>query len=122
MKDSRARLGDAVQQARAVKNLSLRKTAELTGITPTYLQKLERGLVGEPSPNILYRLAGVLEVDYSDLMALAGYIVPGQSSVDRSTPANVLASALRSSDLSEDEIEEMAQYLGYLRTKRKGKG
>lgn len=118
MDNSRARLGDALQQARGVKGLSLRRAAELSDITPTYLQKLERGLVGEPSPNILYRLSNVFEVDYGDLMALAGYIVPGQSSVDRSTPSNVLASALSSSDLSEEEIEEMAQYLGYLRRKR----
>lgn len=116
------KLGIALSQCRSVKGFSLRGTAERASITPTYLQKLERGQVKEPSPNVLYRLADALEVPYGDLMVLAGYVIPGKTTVDSSTPKNVLASALKSSDISADEAAEMAHYLGYLRAQRRRKG
>ena len=44
-----------------------------------YLHKLEHGRVRNPSPRVLERLAGVLEIPYWTLMDLAGYVPSGQA-------------------------------------------
>ena len=68
------KLGELMAQARERKGRSLAAVAEPAKISPAYLQKLERGTVGSPSPRVLRRLAAGLEVPYLETMALAGYL------------------------------------------------
>lgn len=114
-------LGAVLSAAREANAFSLRHVAREAEIAPTYLQKLERDEVGEPSPNVLFRLSDALRISYAELMKLAGYIVPEERGRGPSG-SEALASALRSSDLTSEEIEEMARYLGYLRVRRKRGG
>jgi transcriptional regulator with XRE-family HTH domain len=107
---------------RTMKGLSLRAIAEPAGISPTYLQKLERGDVQDPSPNILYRLSEQLGLDYSDLMGMAGYVVPvgpqRRGGARRGTSA--LSQALSSEPLTGEEETALTEYLGFLRSKKSG--
>jgi transcriptional regulator with XRE-family HTH domain len=111
-------LGTRLRQVREVRGWSLRETADKAEISATYLQKLERGQVKSPSPNVLYALSKPLNVPYSDLMRLAGYVVPRGSDERIPMGTNVLAHALSSEDLSEKEAEELAKYLSWFRSQQ----
>jgi transcriptional regulator with XRE-family HTH domain len=109
-------LADALRTARAMKGLSLKAVAEPAEISGTYLQKLERAEVQDPSPHVLHRLSEQLGLDYGELMRLAGYVVP---SARRRTTARAasgpISHALSSEPLSEAEASALAEYLAFIR-------
>jgi transcriptional regulator with XRE-family HTH domain len=81
-----------------------------------YLQKLEAGAVRNPSPHILHQLSRALDIDYAELMRLAGYIVPGDGGTKASPRRrNELRYALSSEQLTDEEAQELATYLGWYR-------
>lgn len=53
---------------------SVRQVAERVGVEPSYLSKVERGIVAPPSEETLRRLAADLELDRDVLLALAGKV------------------------------------------------
>jgi transcriptional regulator with XRE-family HTH domain len=108
-------LGDALGRARSMKRKSLRTIAEPAEISPTYLQKLERGEVRDPSPNVLYRLSEQLDLPYAELMQLAGYVVPA---LDLAGPSRRVRHALVREPLTPDEEAALTSYLGYLRSQK----
>jgi HTH-type transcriptional regulator, competence development regulator len=110
-------LGSQLQRVRKLRGLSLKAAAEPAGISAAYLQKLERGQVKSPSPNVLFRLGGVLDVPYSALMKAAGYVVP-DGDKKRAASANVLSYALSSEDLTAEEATALASYLAFIRGDR----
>lgn len=107
--------GDQLREARTIRGLSLKAVAEPAGISVAYLQKLEGGEVRRPSPNILHSLSGVLDVPYSALMELVGYVMPQGDGVLK---ANTFDHALSSSDLTDDERRAVAAYIALLRQQR----
>ena len=52
----------------------LRRTAARAGLEPSYLSKIERGLVPPPSSAAIARLAKAVGLDRDELLALAGKI------------------------------------------------
>lgn len=114
-------LGEQLQGVRRVRGLSLKGVSEPAGISATYLQKLERGQVKSPSPHVLYGLSEVLDIPYTTLMQLAGYIVPSGDK-ERVKPGNVLAYALSSEDITDEEAGELARYLAFIREDRESRG
>lgn len=104
-------LGVRLREVREMRRMSLKSAAEPAGISPAYLQKLERGDVKAPSPHVLHRLSGALEIPYATLMELAGYIVP----TGDQPQGSLLAYALSSEELTEDEAESLARYLAWYR-------
>jgi transcriptional regulator with XRE-family HTH domain len=109
-------LGQALRAARKVRGLSLARVAGPAKITAAYVDKLEQDRVQEPSPHILYKLAVELRVRYEDLMRLAGYVVPASKQADPGR--SVLATALDSEELTDDELTELAKYLSWYRSQR----
>jgi transcriptional regulator with XRE-family HTH domain len=109
-----ASLGETLKIARQISGRSLKDVADPAHISPAYLQKLEKGQVSNPSPNVLHRLGEQLDLSYVDLMRLAGYVVPSSSAID-TTEENVWAHALRSQELTEEEAQAIAAFLRHLR-------
>jgi transcriptional regulator with XRE-family HTH domain len=60
--ETRQRIGPAIRNLRQQQHLSLSELAEQTGISVSYLSRLEKGK-SVPSFTLLYRLAQVLGVD-----------------------------------------------------------
>lgn len=108
------RLGNTLRTARKLKDKSLKAVAEPAGISTAYLLKLEKGQVESPSPHILHRLAGELEIDYLDLMRKAGYMVPDENA----TSGGRLAHALSGEELTEDEERALATFLKIFRSEQ----
>ena len=116
-------LGAKLRKVRELKGLSLAAVAKPAGMSPTALQKLERGEVDAPSPHRLHSLAKVLNISYTDLMELAGYIVPREDDPDLVRQrGNVLLQALSSDGLTEEEIADMAEFLAFKRQQARKRG
>ena len=69
-------LGGILKQQRQMVPLTLRKLAALSGISPSYLGRIEKG-ERYPSASILRRIAQPLGFEEGQLFALAGYLSPG---------------------------------------------
>ncbi len=111
-------VGTFLRQARELRGRSSVETARTARISPAYLNKLENDAVRRPSPDVLHRLSEVLEVPYAELMALVGYPVPG---LDEPTPTARLGAALFA-DLTDDERDELLEYLAWYRARKRSRG
>lgn len=109
------RLGTVLKQAREVRTLSAVDAARAAGISAAYLSKLENDSVKRPSPLVLHQLSEALAVPYAELMRLSGYRVPGTS---RDEGGPTVSSALFS-DLTDDERDELLEYLAWYRARRR---
>ena len=115
-------LGATLNLARRMKGQSLKAAADPARISATYLQKIERGEVQDPSPHVLHRLSEALDLPYADLMELAGYVVPSRSGrPPLGEFGGPLATALSKAPMSTDESRALAEYLSFLRHKNAGK-
>jgi transcriptional regulator with XRE-family HTH domain len=111
-------LGAVLKQAREVRGLSAIDAARTADISAAYLSKLETDAVKKPSPHVLHHLSEALGVPYADLMRLSGYHVPGES--DSAIPSTNVNAALFA-DISDDEREELLEYLAWYRARRRSK-
>jgi transcriptional regulator with XRE-family HTH domain len=107
-------LGAELKEVRELKGLSLATVANAARMSPTYLQKLERGEVESPSPHRLHSLANALDVSYTNLMQLAGYIVPRDDDPARQR-GELLLQALSSQGLTDEEVRDVAEYVAFKR-------
>lgn len=116
-------LGSELARIRSLRGSSLKTVSGAAGMSPTYLQRLERDEITSPSPNKLYALGSALDVPYPELMKLAGYVVPSASS-QTSEPLSrgPLAHALYSEDLTDEEVAALTEYLAFRRSRRKPGG
>lgn len=75
--------GKYLQRLRTAKNYTIAKLARLSGVSPTHIGGVEKGIRNIPSPSILKKLAPHLYADYTELLAKAGYY----DSVDKKNEA-----------------------------------
>ena len=97
--------------------MSAGEVARAAGISAAYLSKLENDGVKRPSPVVLHQLSEALTVPYAELMRLCGYRVPGESK--QAVATNVGAALF--ADLTEDEREELLEYLAWYRARRRSR-
>src|SRR5271157_1726113 len=108
-------LGAVLKQARGVRGLSVVDAARAAGISAAYLSKLESDAVKKPSPHILHQLSEALAIPYAELMRLSGYRLPDESNANG---ANTVSAALFA-NLTEDERDELLEYLAWYRARRR---
>jgi transcriptional regulator with XRE-family HTH domain len=113
-------LGQRLREVRDLRGRSLADVAAAAEISPAYLQKLESAGVKQPSPNVLYKLAEALDLDYPELMRLAGYVAP--PTAQGAKRENELTYALSSEALTDDEAQELARYLDWYRDRKRRVG
>jgi transcriptional regulator with XRE-family HTH domain len=109
--------GAMLKQAREVRELSAGEAARAAGISAAYLSKLENDAVKRPSPHVLHQLSEALSLPYAELMRLSGYRVPGAA--DGITNGTVGAALF--ADLTDDEREELLEYLAWYRARRRSR-
>lgn len=112
-------LGQYLASIRLDRKMSLRQVEEASNkeVSNAYLSQLETGKVQQPSPNILNTLAGIYNIDYVQLMQLAGYL-PSAKKRDSSERHGRLAT-FAEHNLSQEEEAELIDYLQYLRTRKR---
>lgn len=95
MADPREALGAYIREQRRQAELSMRKLADLAGVSNPYLSQIERGLK-RPSAEILQQLAKALEVSAEQLYVRAGIL-------DEARESDLLAAIRAQDDLSSDQ-------------------
>ena len=80
-KRSALTLGEIIRQQRELAELSMRRFAELAGISNPYLSQIERGLRA-PSEQVLDAIARTLKVSADALYEQAGMAPPGEDEGD----------------------------------------
>ena len=108
-------IGSVLRQARDARELSGVEAARAAVISPAYLSKLENDAVRKPSPHVLLQLSEALAVPYAELMRLSGYRVPGESPI----PDGQSVGAALFADLTDDERDELLEYLAWYRARRR---
>lgn len=108
-------IGAVIRQAREVRQLSAGDAARAAGISPAYLNRLENDAVKKPSPHVLHQLSEALAVPYNDLLRLSGYPLPHEPD---GTATQTVGAALFA-DLTDDEREELLEYLAWYRARRR---
>lgn len=100
-------LGDHIREQRRQAELSMRKLADLAGVSNPYLSQIERGLK-RPSAEILQQIARALQVSAESLYVRAG-ILDSERDHD-------LLSAIRSqADLTTDQKQVLIRiYTSFL--------
>jgi transcriptional regulator with XRE-family HTH domain len=111
-----ATTGVVLRQARAVRGLSLVEAARAATISAAYFSRLENDAVKKPSPHVLHQLSGALGVPYAELMRLSGYRLTDGS--DQGPVGAAVSSALFA-DLTDDERDELLEYLAWYRARRR---
>lgn len=110
-------LGRFLQHARETKKQSLRAVEKAVGVSNAYLSQLESGKIKQPSPSILHKLAELYEVSYSEIMMLAGYPVPEQTT-DETSQSRFSS---RIGPVTSDEESALIEYLAFLRSRSQRK-
>jgi transcriptional regulator with XRE-family HTH domain len=112
-------LGQYLASIRLDRKMSLRQVEEISNkeVSNAYISQLETGKIQQPSPSVLHTLAEIYDIDYIQLMQLAGYLpeVAGRNSDDRHGRVATFAEH----NLTQEEEGELMDYLQFLRTKKK---
>ncbi len=93
-------LGGFIREQRRLTQLSLRKLAELAGVSNPYLSQIERGL-RKPSAEILQQIARGLSISAESLYVRAGILE------DRSERVDVVAEIRRDTTLSSEQRQAL---------------
>ncbi len=112
-------VGKFLKDARENKKLSLRAVESETGISNAYLSQLESEKIKEPSPHLLFKLCNFYGISYETAMDLVGYPMP--SAADKEEPT-LKHFAARFGKVTGEEEEELADYLQFLRSRRRNIG
>lgn len=119
--DGRA-LGDHLKDARRATHLTLRDVEAKTNraVTNGYLSQIENNAIKLPSPNVLYHLAEIYGLDYSDLLERAGHRTPAPTQRAGGADERLLAGLpLRAlEELNDDERRELTEYVAFMRQRR----
>lgn len=74
----RPSLGDIIRGQRELRRLSMRRFAEIVGISNPYLSQIERGLRA-PSDQVVEAMARSLAMTADDLYEMAGIVSPDEA-------------------------------------------
>ncbi|HTL42094.1 MAG TPA: helix-turn-helix transcriptional regulator [Pseudolysinimonas sp.] len=106
--ESAARLGQLIQQTRQSKHLSLRRLGSMCGIPYRTIDRIERGEIARPRPDVLTALARALMIPTADVYAIVHYSAP------HDLPSFAPYLRARYSDLPSSAIEELVDYFDSL--------
>ncbi len=100
MAEGTTNIGEFIREQRQLAELSLRRLADLAGVSNPYLSQIERGL-RKPSAEILQQLAKALEVSAETMYVQAGIL--DATADGRSEDSGLEAAIRRAQDLTEEQ-------------------
>jgi HTH-type transcriptional regulator, competence development regulator len=106
-------LGEVLKEARVARGLSLRAVERETGIQNAHLSQLENGTINKPEMALLWELAALYDLDYTNLLVLAGYGDGEESSGRQRRRMSVAMRAM--GDLSPKQQDQALRYMAQLR-------
>src|SRR5438128_1251926 len=99
--------GQFVRDRRTAKGLSLRKFAEMVGVSPTYVSQVEQGNCDPPTAERVRRMAEVLGENVDELSALAGRVPEDLPAIIRRNPTPIAEFLRAACDLTADQVRHL---------------
>ncbi|MGV3765999.1 MAG: helix-turn-helix domain-containing protein [Chitinophagaceae bacterium] len=113
-------LGKKLKDAREHLPMTLRQVEDATGVSNAYLSQLENEKIQKPSANILYKLSTLYRINLNSLLAAAGIIESATDSPESKEGEVLNNIAFYSENLSDEEKNQVLEYIKFLRHKKKG--
>lgn len=107
-------IGQILLMAREGHGFTLRQVEESTGISNAYLSQLENDKIKKPSANVLYKLHTLYGVKLEELFRASQIIT--------TEPNSKVTFHLGPFEINPEEEQQLIDYLGYLRFRKKHKG
>lgn len=111
-------LGDVLKEAREAAHLSLREVERRTGIRNAHLSQIETGTIARPEMAMLWDLAALYGLDYTDLLARGGYGDSEEMSGRQRQRTTVALRAL--GELTPKEQADVLDYMAKVKSHRAG--
>jgi HTH-type transcriptional regulator, competence development regulator len=111
MKKEQQAFGEVLREKRLAKKHSLRKFAELAGISPTYLSQVEQCNVMPPTADRVKRMAELLGENPDEWIALAGRVSKDLSEIIQRQPTEMPELLREASGLTADQLRQLREQL-----------
>lgn len=109
------RFGQLVRSKRVAKGFSLRRFAELVGVSPTYLSQVEQGNCDPPTAELVRTIAEILGENVDELTALAGRVPEDLPRIFQKQPVHLGAFLREAERLTPDQLCELTEHARRLR-------
>lgn len=101
--------GRLLRAKRVEKGFSLRKFAELVGVSPTYLSQVEQGNAQPPTADRVKRMAEILEDNPDEWIALAGRVPGDLSKIIQEQPTEMPELLREASGLTAEQLRKLTE-------------
>jgi transcriptional regulator with XRE-family HTH domain len=101
--------GALVRREREAREIGLREMAKMIGVSPTYLSKVERDEFAAPAEDKVRAIAGIIDRDVDELLALAGRVSADLSDIIKRQPRELAALLRTTEGLTADELMRLAR-------------
>jgi len=105
--NSQKTFGTTLRQMRQARAMSLRKFAELVGVSPTYLSQVEHDLCDPPTAERVQKMAKILHVNADELIALAGRLPEDLPKIILDQPIQIPELLRAASGLAPQQLKEL---------------
>ena len=116
MSDKTKPFGQLLREKRVEKGFSLRKFAELVGISPTYLSQVEQGKIEKPpTAERVKKMAELLGENPDEWIGLAGRVPDDLSGIIQQRPTELPELLREASGLSVEQLRQLREHLRKLK-------
>jgi transcriptional regulator with XRE-family HTH domain len=113
----RPTFGEVLRAKRLAYGHSLRKFAELVGVSPTYLSLVEQGNCDPPTAERVQKIAKLLGENADKLIALAGRMPEDLAGIIRRRPTELPELLRAARDLTPEQLRRLTAHARRLRGK-----
>jgi len=101
--------GATVRRLREEQKIGLRKFAQIVGMSPTYLSKVERDEFKPPTEEKVRAIADALGQDPDELLALAGRVSSDLAGIIKQHPREMATFLRAANGLTAEEMQQLAK-------------
>ena len=117
MSKPKNQFGQMVRSKRVAKGFSLRKFAELVGVSPTYLSQVEQGNVMPPTADRVKRMAELLDENPDEWIALAGRVPDDLPEIIQQQPTEIPELLREASGMTAEQLRKLREQAKKLKEK-----
>ncbi len=101
--------GATLRDMRLEAGISLRKFADMVGVSPTYLSQVEQGNCDPPTAERVQKIAGILHTNADELIALAGRVPEDLPRIIQKQPTQMPELLREASGLTAQQLRELVE-------------
>jgi len=120
MTNRQVSFGRLLRERRIAKKFSLRKFAQLVGVSPTYLSQVEQDNVMPPTADRVKRMAELLEENSDEWIALAGRVPEDLPEIIHNQPTEIPQLLREASGLTAEQLRQLREQIRKLKEEGDG--